>query len=161
MYAAETSPRAPRDLPEHTRAESHRAATGSRRGVPSHPLRVFDASGVILGRLATEVATALRGKDAPSWVPYRDTGATVVVAHTNQVRVSGTKLRRKIYFRHTPRKPGSYVRRTLAQRMAQDSRAVLRTAVWNMLPKNRLRHRMITRLRLYREAAPARARESA
>lgn len=119
------------------------------------PVRFFDASDKILGRLATDVATVLRGKDAPSWVPYQDFGVTVVVAHTDQVRVSGTKSRTKVYVRHTQRKPGAHTQRTLAQRMAQDSRAVFRDAVWNMLPKNRLRHRMITRLKLYRAAAPS------
>lgn len=118
----------------------------------SRPVRVFDAQGKILGRLATEIATALRGKDQPTWVPYRDTGAVVVVTNTDVIRVTGEKTRTKQYFRHTQRKPGAGRSLTLGQRLARDSREVLRDAVWNMLPKNRLRHRMITRLKLHKGA---------
>lgn len=118
-------------------------------------LRTFDARGKILGRLSTEVALALRGKDTPAWRPYVDAGRVVVVENTDQVQVTGTKLAKKIYFRHTQHKPGASRTLTLRQRMQADSRAVVREAVWNMLPKNKLRHRMIARLRLYRgEANP-------
>ena len=117
-------------------------------------VRVVDADGKILGRLATEVATALRGKDHPRWVPYRDEGATVVVTNTEKIRVTGTKMHGKLYTRHTQRKPGAFRQYTLRQRMEKDSRQVVRDAVFGMLPKNRLRHRMITHLRLYRGAAP-------
>lgn len=112
--------------------------------------RFFDADGKILGRLATEVAILLRGKDQPQWVPYRDTGAVVVITNTDRIRVTGTKLDTKVYTRHTQRKPGAIRRRTLQEQLERDSRTVMRDAVWNMLPKNRLRDRMITRLKLYR-----------
>ncbi len=125
-----------------------RHATGEKREV-----RLFDAGGKILGRLATEIATVLRGKDRPTWVPYRDDGAEVIVANTDAIRVTGSKLQKKIYTRHTQRKPGAQRSLTLEQRMERDSRQVVREAVWNMLPKNRLRHRMITRLSLYRGSA--------
>lgn len=129
-------------------------AGGGQRAGDGRPLRAFDAQGKVLGRLATEVATVLRGKDQPSWVPYRDTGATVIVTNTDALRVTGGKLVKKLLFRHTQRKPGAFRIRTLEQRLARDSREVVRTAVWNMLPKNRLRHRMITRLALYKKEAP-------
>lgn len=122
-------------------------------GAGSRQRRVFDARGKILGRLAVEVATALRGKDQPSWVPYRDPQVAVVVTQTDGVRVTGNKLVGKRYARHTQRKPGAQRFITLQQRLTTDSRAVVRDAVWNMLPKNRLRHRMIARLRLYRGEA--------
>lgn len=117
--------------------------------------RVFDASGKILGRLATEVAIVLRGKDQPTWVPYRDVETIVVVANTDTVRVTGGKEEKKRKYWHTQRKPGAGRSLTLKQRLERDSREVMRTAVWNMLPKNRLRHRMITRLKLYKGVAPA------
>lgn len=129
-----------------------KASPGSEVG--GRPLRAFDAHGRILGRLATEVAIALRGKDQPTWVPYRDAGVTVVVTNTDALRVTGEKLVKKILFRHTQRKPGAFRIKTLEQRLARDSREVVRTAVWNMLPKNRLRHRMITRLVLYKGDPP-------
>ncbi|MDP3685241.1 MAG: 50S ribosomal protein L13 [bacterium] len=114
--------------------------------------RFFDADGKILGRLATEVATLLRGKDQPQWVPYRDTGAVIVVTNTDRVRFTGGKEDKKIYTRHTQRKPGAFRMLTLRQRLERDSRTVVRDAVWNMLPKNKLRDRMITRLKLYKDA---------
>lgn len=117
-------------------------------------VRVFDAQGKVLGRLATEIASALRGKDVPTWRPNRDPHQTVVVWNTDSVRFTGRKLETKRYHTHTQRKPGAQRTRTLKERFARDSREVLRDAVWNMLPKNRLRHREITRLKLFRSAAP-------
>lgn len=111
--------------------------------------RFFDADGKVLGRLATEVATALRGKDRPQWVPYRDEGSIVVITNTDRIRFTGTKTETKVYWRHTQRKPGAVRKLTLRERMERDSRTVVRDAIWNMLPKNRLRDRMITRLKLY------------
>jgi large subunit ribosomal protein L13 len=139
-----------------------RSLEASRGGLPhrSPPgtvreTRTFDARGQILGRLATAIAHVLRGKDQPTWVPYRDTGATVIVTNTDVIRVTGEKLVKKLLFRHTQRKPGAFRIKTLEQRLERDSREVVRTAVWNMLPKNRLRHRMITRLTLYKGEAPS------
>lgn len=132
-----------------------RAATSGQPDSAQPPVRTFDASGEILGRLSTAVALALRGKDAPAWRPNVDAGRIVVVHHTDAVRFTGTKLTKKLYFRHTQHKPGASRVLTLRQRMERDSRAVVRDAVWNMLPKNKLRHRMITRLRLYRGDADA------
>ncbi|TSC72399.1 MAG: large subunit ribosomal protein L13 [Parcubacteria group bacterium Gr01-1014_38] len=116
------------------------------------PWRFYNAEEHVLGRLATEVAIALRGKDHPQWVPYRDTGAIVVVTNTDRVRVTGTKRETKVYMRHTQRKPGAVRILSLRKRLERDSRTVVRDAIWNMLPKNRLRHRMILRLKLYQGA---------
>ncbi len=120
----------------------------------AHPPRVFDAQGRILGRLSTEIALALRGKDTPAWRPYIDSGRAVVVTNTDQVQVTGEKLTKKLYYRHTQHKPGAERILMLRQRMERDSRGVVRDAVWNMLPKNKLRHRMIARLKLFRGQAP-------
>ena len=125
---------------------------GSGRVEEQRPWRFFDADGKILGRLATEVATLLRGKDQPQWVPYRDTGAIIVITNTDRVRFTGGKEDKKIYTRHTQRKPGAFRMLTLRARLERDSRGVVRDAVWNMLPKNKLRDRMITRLKLYKTA---------
>lgn len=137
-----------------TRDEVPNGNPGQKAGWTTRATRVFDADGKILGRLSTEIATSLRGKDRPTWVPYRDDGAVVVVTNTDSVRISGTKRTSKLYRRHTQRKPGAWSERTFAQRISKDSREIVREAVWNMLPKNRLRHRMITRLRLFRGQSP-------
>lgn len=142
-----------------TSNRSRRRAAPTEAGVGREALvrevRVFDAEGKVLGRLATEMATSLRGKDRPTWVPYRDDGAVVIVTNTDRIRVTGEKEWKKFTYRHTQRKPGAQRRLLLADRLKADSRAVVREAVWNMLPKNRLRHRMITRLQLYRGEGPS------
>ncbi len=109
---------------------------------------LFDAKGQILGRLATQIVMVLRGKDRPSFRPHEDHGAVVVVINTDAVRVSGNKAETKLYRWHTWH-PGGFKEFTFAQRMAHDSRKVVRDAVYGMLPKNRLRDRMIPRLKLY------------
>lgn len=121
------------------------------RQVPERRWRLFDAEGKVLGRMATEIATALRGKDQPSFRPHEDRGDIVVVINTDRVRVTGGKAEKKVYRWHSWY-PHGLKEKTFAQMMEQDSRAVVRLAVYGMLPKNRLRDRMITRLKLYPSA---------
>lgn len=113
-------------------------------------VRTFDAEGKVLGRLASEIATILRGKDEPSWMPHLDRGPVVTITNTDRVRVTGGKEWKERSYRHAQRRPGAGSSRLLQERLDRDSREVVREAIWNMLPKNRLRHRMIVRLKLYR-----------
>jgi len=109
----------------------------------------MDARGQILGRLSTHIAVVLRGKDRPSFRPHEDAGGIVVVVNTDQVRVTGGKEQKKLYRWHTWY-PRGFRERTFEQMMKKDSRVVIREAVYGMLPKNKLRARMITRLKLYK-----------
>ncbi|MFY9493346.1 MAG: 50S ribosomal protein L13 [Minisyncoccia bacterium] len=110
----------------------------------------FDAGGQILGRLATQVAVVLRGKDSAAFSPNNpDLTRTVVVFNTDKLKFTGHKLEDKKYFRHSGY-PGGISQRTLGERLAKDSRGVLRDAVYGMLPKNRLRDKFIRNLKIYK-----------
>lgn len=111
----------------------------------------IDASGKILGRLATEVALLLRGKNDPRFDPSRLADNRVVVSHTDRLRVTGKKLDQKLYRRHSGYL-GNLKEETLRNLMQRDSRLVLRHAVMGMLPKNKLRKRLIKNLILFRSA---------
>lgn len=110
----------------------------------------IDASGKILGRLAVEAAVLLRGKNRSDFVPYLDRGEAVAVINTDKIKVTGRKLKQKIYYRHSGY-PGGLKARRLEEMMVNDSREVVRQAVYGMLPKNKLRDKMIKRLKLYKE----------
>ncbi|MEK7541803.1 MAG: 50S ribosomal protein L13 [Patescibacteria group bacterium] len=102
----------------------------------------LDATDQILGRLATRIAVLLQGKRDSSFDPARAGGNRVVVVNTNRIRTTGRKGTQKIYRRHTGY-PGGLKEETLERLRARDSRLVLRHAVLGMLPKNRLRARMM------------------
>lgn len=108
----------------------------------------LNAKNKILGRLAVEIANLLRGKGKPGFVYYLDMGDKVEVINTDKIRVTGRKLKQKIYWRHSGY-PGSIKARTLEEWMAIDSRQVIRRAVYGMLPKNKLRDKIIKKLKLY------------
>jgi large subunit ribosomal protein L13 len=109
---------------------------------------VVDAEGRALGRLATQVANLLRGKNKPTFSPHVDCGDFVVVVNAAKVRLTGRKATDKIYYRHTEY-PGG-IRATAAGRMLADRpERLVRGAVQGMLPKNRLSRRLITKLRVY------------
>lgn len=110
----------------------------------------IDAANKILGRLAVEVAILLRGKNKPNFAPYlADIGERVVVFNTDKLKVSGKKLKQKIYYRHSGY-PGGIKSRRLDEMIEKDSRKVVRGAVYGMLPKNKLRDKIIRRLKLYK-----------
>lgn len=109
----------------------------------------IDAKNKILGRLAVEVANLLRGKSKPSFAPYLSKGDKVTVINTDKIKVSGQKLKSKIYWRHSGY-PGGIKQITLERAMEKDSREVLRRAVYGMLPRNKLRNRIIKNLKLYK-----------
>lgn len=112
---------------------------------------LFDARGKVLGRLATQLATILIGKDKVSYAPHIDGGDFVVVINTDGLEVTGNKGEQKIYHRFSGY-PGGITSISLNDQMKKDSRKVLWQAVYNMLPKNKLRDRMLTRLLLSKQA---------
>ncbi len=107
----------------------------------------IDATGKILGRLATEVAILLRGKKDPSFDPARLIPRRVVVYNTDKIRVTGKKMEQRIYYRHSGY-PGALKEKRMKDLMRRDSRQVLEQAVAGMLPKNRSRKRFLRNLML-------------
>jgi large subunit ribosomal protein L13 len=110
--------------------------------------RVVDADGVVLGRLATEVAAILRGKHKTIFSPHLDTGDPVIIVNAAKVRVTGNKLKAKNYVRHSGY-PGGLRSETLEQLLARRPEEVVRRAVRGMLPRNRLGEQMSRKLFVY------------
>jgi large subunit ribosomal protein L13 len=109
---------------------------------------VVDASGKTLGRLATQVADALRGKRKPDYTPHVDVGDFVIVVNAEKVSVTGRKREQKRYYRHSGY-PGGLRSRTLEQMMARRPEEVVRLAVKGMLPRNRLGRAQLRKLKVY------------
>lgn len=109
---------------------------------------VVDAEGKNLGRLASEIAIVLRGKNKPQYTPHVDTGDFVVVVNSQKIAVTGNKLEGKVYYRHSGY-PGGLKSRTLGEMLERRPNEVLRKAVKGMLPKNRLAARQLTKLKIY------------
>ena len=109
---------------------------------------VVDANGQTLGRLATQIADALRGKRKPEYTPHVDTGDFVVVVNAEKISVTGNKRREKLYRRHSGY-PGGLKERTLEEMLERRPEEVIRIAVKGMLPRNRLARRQITKLKVY------------
>lgn len=111
---------------------------------------LFDAKGKVLGRLATEIATILMGKNKVSYAPHIDGGDFVVVINTDLIEVTGNKAEDKIYHRFSGY-PGGISSISFKDQLKKDSRKVVYAALYGMLPKNKLRNRMLTRLHLNKE----------
>ena len=111
---------------------------------------VVDATGLTLGRLASQIASVLRGKHKPIFSPHMDCGDFVIVINAEKVRVTGDKLDQKMYYRHS-QYPGGLKTISLRDQMKQHPDRVIRLAVRGMLPKNRLGRQMIKKLKIYRE----------
>lgn len=108
----------------------------------------IDASGKILGRLATEVATILMGKNKPQFVPYLDTGDFVVVTNASKVKVTGKKSKDKVYTRHSGY-PGGLKTETFDKMINRKPEYIIEHAVKGMLPHNRLGREMIKKLKVF------------
>ena len=109
---------------------------------------LIDANGLVLGRLATKVADILRGKHTAVFTPHVDRGDFVVVINARGVKLTGKKLEKKLYYRHTEY-PGG-LRVTPAEKLlAEKPETLVRLAVKGMLPKNRLSRRLVTKLKIY------------
>lgn len=106
---------------------------------------IIDASGKILGRLATEVATILMGKNKPSFVPYLDTGDFVVVTNAAHIQVTGKKMKDKTYVRHSGY-PGGLKTETFDKMITRRPEYIIEHAVSGMLPHNRLGRQMMKKL---------------
>jgi len=109
---------------------------------------LVDAEGQTLGRLATQIADALRGKRKPEYTPHCDVGDFVVVVNAEKITVTGDKLNQKRYWRHSGY-PGGIKSRTLAEMLDRRPEDVIRLAVKGMLPRNRLARKQLLKLKVY------------
>jgi large subunit ribosomal protein L13 len=109
---------------------------------------VVDAEGKTLGRLATQIADRLRGKNKPQYTPHVDTGDFVVVVNAEKIAVTGKKLDEKMYYRHSGY-PGGLRTRSLREQLDRQPAEVLRKAVKGMLPRNKLARAQLTKLKIY------------
>lgn len=113
---------------------------------------VVDAADQRLGRLASEIAMILRGKNKPTYTPHMDTGDFVVVINAEKVAVTGKKRTQKLYRRHSGR-PGGMKTETFAKLQARVPERIIEQAVKGMLPKNSLGRQLFTKLKVYTGAA--------
>ena len=109
---------------------------------------VVDATRYTLGRLASEVAKVLRGKNKPTYTPSMDTGDYVIVVNAEKVKVTGKKLDQKVYYRHSEY-VGSLKETTLREMLNKHPERVIESAVKGMLPKGPLGREMYTKLHVY------------
>lgn len=117
-------------------------------GEITHDWVLVDANDQNLGRLATQIATILIGKHKPIYTPGVDVGDFVVVINAERVRVTGKKLDEKFYYRHS-QYPGGLKAISLRDQLAKHPERVLHSAVWGMLPHNKLGRRLIKKLKVY------------
>ena len=109
---------------------------------------VVDATGHTLGRLASEIASILRGKNKPTFTPHIDTGDYIVVVNADKIKVTGKKMDQKVYY-HQSDYVGGMKEQTLKEKMAKKPEDVIYLAVKGMLPKGPLGREMITKLHVY------------
>jgi large subunit ribosomal protein L13 len=124
------------------------AAMNKQEALSQRRWYIVDAQGMVLGRMATEIAKVLRGKHKPAFTPNQDVGDFVVVVNAGGVKLTGTKLEKKVYFRHTEY-PGGIRERTAAQMLQEKPEDLIKIAVKGMLPKNRLSRKLVTKLKVY------------
>ena len=118
---------------------------------------VVDAEGATLGRLASEIAKVLRGKNKPEYTPHIDTGDYVIVVNAEKVKVTGKKLQQKVYYNHSDY-VGGMRETTLAELLAKKPEKVIELAVKGMLPKGPMGRDMIKKLHVY--AGPEHANQA-
>ena len=130
-------------------AQAHRATRSLRAEDVERRWFVVDATDIVLGRLATRVATVLRGKHRPGFTPHVDTGEFVIVVNAEKIKLTGRKREQKLYQRHTGF-PGG-VRTINAAKLLASAHAdrVVTHAVRGMLPKNSLGRQMLAKLKVY------------
>jgi len=109
---------------------------------------LIDANDQNLGRLATRIATILLGKHKPEFTPGVDMGDFVVVINAERIRVTGNKMDQKVYYRHSGY-PGGLKEITLREQLRRHPERVIRSAVWGMLPHNRLGRKLLKHLKVY------------
>jgi large subunit ribosomal protein L13 len=111
---------------------------------------VIDATDQVLGRIATKAATILCGKHRPNYAPFSITGDHVVIINADKVKLTGQKMDTKVYRWHT-RYPGGLKETEIKKVLATRPERIIREAVLGMLPKNKLRKRLVQRLKIYGE----------
>lgn len=109
-------------------------------------IHTIDATNKILGRLASEIAILLRGKQKPNFVPHKDMGDFVIVKNVDKIKITGKKIEKKKYFYHTGYL-GGLKEIPLKKIFKENPAKVLKKAVYGMLPKNKLRAKQIKRLK--------------
>ena len=109
---------------------------------------LVDAEGRVLGRIASRIASILMGKEKPSYTEFLDCGDFVIVVNAEKVRLTGTKLSDKLYYRHSGY-PGGLKQRTAAEVLEKHPDRVIRSAVKGMLPRNKLGRKMLSKLKVY------------
>ena len=109
---------------------------------------VIDATDVVLGRLAVQAATLLRGKHKPTFAPHMDTGDFVIIINAEKVSLAGDKKTTKLAYRHSGY-PGGLTAIPIGKLLEKDARKIVEKAVWGMLPKNKLSRGQLTKLKVY------------
>jgi len=109
---------------------------------------LIDAKDKTLGRLASQVAAILKGKHKPTYTPHVDAGDHVIIINADKIRLTGKKLQDKKYYRHSGY-PGGIKEITAGDLLQRHPERVIKTAVWGMLPHNRLGRKMIKKLKIY------------
>lgn len=113
-----------------------------------HKWYVVDAKDAVLGRLATKIATYIRGKNKPIFTPNTDTGDFIIVVNAEKIKLTGNKLTDKVYYHHTGY-IGGIKGETAQELLNKKPEKIIEKAVWGMLPKNRLGRAMIKKLKVY------------
>jgi len=114
----------------------------------SQKWHLIDADGMVVGRLASQVAKILRGKNKPIFTPHVDTGDFVIIVNAEKVRFTGNKLEQKAYYHHSGY-PGGLKKKTAGDIMKNTPERIISSAVRGMLPKNRLGRRQLSKLKVY------------
>jgi len=129
--------------------QAHRATKSAKPAEVEHRWLIVDATDQVLGRLASRVASVLRGKHRPIFTPHVDTGDFVIVVNAEKVRLTGRKREQKIYYRHTGYT--GHLKQVTAGKLLAGPHAdrVVRSAVRGMLPKNALGRKMFRKLKVY------------
>ncbi|MGL5809813.1 MAG: 50S ribosomal protein L13 [Nocardioides sp.] len=109
---------------------------------------VIDATDIVLGKLAVQVANLLRGKHKAMYAPHMDTGDFVIVVNAGKVALTGTKATTKLSYRHSGY-PGGLTATPIGKMLEKDARKVIEKAVWGMLPKTKLGRAQLTKLKVY------------
>ena len=122
------------------------------QAIPARPWYLVDAKDQVVGRLASNIASALRGKGNPAFSPHTDTGDFIVVINARHVRLTGKKLQDKQYYRHTGY-PGGIRQRSAEQLIKSSPEYILKKAVAGMLPKNALGRKLVKKLKIYPDAS--------
>ncbi len=106
---------------------------------------LFDAEKHVLGRMASKISRVLTGKGKPQYLPHIDSGDFAVVINAAKVRLTGNKFKNKIYYRYSGY-PGGISKRSFTEQAEKDVTKIIKNAVYGMLPKNKLRDKMMKRL---------------